>query len=226
MARRFVDAGDVANCASLPYGPSLSLRLTGGVKRRGHPAIHAVFNAQPDEANTKSVSVALPKGELLDNAHIGNICTKVAFAADNCPSTSILGQAEVTTPLLDQPLRGNAVLRSSNNALPDLVLDLRGLIDIVLVGQIDTVKGGSLRTTFHTVPDAPVSSFNLDLAGGSKGLLVNSQSLCGPAKKAAVVMTAQNNAVLETGTALKASCGAKARHKRHSRRHRARKAVR
>ena len=29
----------VANCADLPYKPNLSLRLTGGVHRRGHPAI-------------------------------------------------------------------------------------------------------------------------------------------------------------------------------------------
>ena len=52
----------VANCADLPFGPKLSLKLTGGVKRRGHPAIHAVLTAQPGEANTRSVSVALPQG--------------------------------------------------------------------------------------------------------------------------------------------------------------------
>jgi hypothetical protein len=217
----------VANCASLPYEPSLGLRLTGGLKRRGHPAIHAVFNAREGEANTRSVSVALPKGEQLDNAHIGSICTNVAFAANNCPPSSILGEAEVTTPLLAAPLRGNAILRSGTHQLPDLVLDLKGQFHIVLVGQIDTVNGGALRTTFHTVPDAPVSSFTLNLAGGSKGLLVNSQSLCGSKKKAAVEMTGQNNAVTETNTPLKTNCGSKARHKRHHLRHRrARKAVR
>lgn len=215
------DAGtpfQVANCASLPYGPSLSLRVTGGVKRRGHPAIHAVFRAGAGEANTKSVAVALPTGELLDNAHIGTACTRAQFAANECPAGSVLGDAEVTTPLLDHPLKGHAYLRSSSHKLPDLVVDLNGQIHIVLVGRIDTVDGGALRTTFETLPDTPVSTFRLDLAGGSKGLIINSRSLCGQGKKAAVQMLGQNDAVVEAKTKLKTSCGAKARHKRHLRR--------
>jgi hypothetical protein len=207
----------VANCASLPYGPSLSLRLTGGVKRRGHPAIHAVFRAGAGEANTKSVAVALPTGELLDNAHLGTACTRAQFAANECPAGSVLGEAEVTTPLLDQPLKGRAYLRSSNHKLPDLVVDLNGQIHIVLVGRIDTVDGGALRTSFETLPDTPVSTFRLDLAGGSKGLIINSRSLCGQGRKAAVQMLGQNDAVVETKTKLNTSCGSKARHKRHLR---------
>jgi hypothetical protein len=215
----------VANCTSLPYQPKLSLRLSGGVKRRGHPAIKAVFTAKPGEANTRKVSVALPKGELLDNAHIGTICTRPQFSAEACPADSIYGTAEATTPLLDQPLKGNVYLRSSNHELPDLVMDLRGQIDVELVGRVDTAKGGALRTTFYNVPDAQVSSFVLNLAGGAKGLLVNSESLCGKkAKKATVKMTGQNGAALETTTKLQADCGAKARHKRHKRHSDARKA--
>jgi hypothetical protein len=205
----------VANCASLPFGPSLSLRLTGGVKRLGHPAIHAVFKAAAGEANTKSVTVALPAGEQLDNNHFDSICTKVQFAADACPAGSVIGNAEVTTPLLDQPLKGNAYLRSSTSGLPNLVIDLRGQFHIVLVARIDTVNNGALRTTFRSVPDAPVSVFKLDLAGGSKGLIVNSQSLCGQAKTAAVKTVGQNGAVDETPSKLKTSCGSEGRHKRH-----------
>ena len=98
-------------------------------------------------------------------------------------------------------------------------MDLRGQFDIELVGRIDTAKVGALRTTFETVPDAPVSSFALDLAGGSKGLLVNSESLCGAAKKAAVKMIGQNGAVVNSNAKLQTTCGSKARHKRHHKRH-------
>jgi hypothetical protein len=209
----------VANCAGLPYGPKLSLKLSGGVKRRGHPAIHAVLKTAADEANSKRISVALPKGELLDNAHIGTICTRPQFAAGSCPAASKLGTATAVTPLLDAPLTGSVYLRSSSHALPDLVLDLRGQINVEVAGSIDTVNGGSLRTTFATIPDAPITQFTLDLAGGSKGLLVNSQSLCGTPKKASVSMAGQNGAVLETKTPMKTSCGSKARHKRHHKRH-------
>jgi hypothetical protein len=210
----------VANCASLPFGPSLKLRLTGGVKRRGHPAIHAVFTAAKGEANTKRVAVALPKGELLDNSHIGTVCTRVQFSADACPAGSVLGNAEVSTPLLDQPLSGHAYLRSSSEELPNLVIDLEGQIHIVLVGTIDTVRGDALRVTFNGVPDAPVTRFKLDLAGGSKGLLINSQTLCGKPKRATVRLHGQNDAVIKTTAKLAAGCGAKARHKRGSRKSR------
>ncbi|MGH2627493.1 MAG: hypothetical protein ACRDHY_12685, partial [Anaerolineales bacterium] len=65
----------VANCGSLKFNPSLSLTLTGGTNRRGHPAIHADLAAKPGQANARSISVALPKGMLLDTTHMGNVCT-------------------------------------------------------------------------------------------------------------------------------------------------------
>ena len=49
----------------------------------------------------------------------------------------MIGAAEAVTPLLDQPLEGPVYLRSSSHKLPDLVADLKGQIDIELVGRID-----------------------------------------------------------------------------------------
>jgi len=212
----------IANCRSLPYGPKLTLNLSGGLKRRGHPAVHAVFTTTPGEADTKRVSVALPKGELLDQGHIGTVCTRPQFAQQACPSASLLGTAEASSPLIAQPLKGNVYLRSNPaHELPDLVADLRGQINIELAGTIDTVKGGSLRTTFATVPDVPVTRFDLDLAGGAKGLLENNESLCGAIKKATTEMVGQNGAVVDTKTKLQTGCGGKEvrRKKRHHRRH-------
>jgi hypothetical protein len=211
----------IANCRSLPYEPKLTLNLSGGLKRRGHPAVHAVFSTTPGEANTKRVSVALPKGELLDQGHIGTVCTRPDFARSACPAGSLLGTAEASSPLLAQPLKGNVYLRSNpSHELPDLVADLRGQIDIELAGTIDTVKGGSLRTTFATVPDVPVTRFDLDLAGGAKGLLINNESLCGKVKKATTEMIGQNGVVVDTKTKLQSQCGGKELHrKRHHRRH-------
>jgi hypothetical protein len=204
----------VANCANLPYRPTLDLRLTGGMRRRGHPAVHAMLNAGRGEANTRRVVVILPKGELLDNAHIENVCSKVEFAKGACPAGSTIGNAEVKTPLLDQPLEGPVLLRSSEHKLPDLVIDLKGQIDIELVGRVDSVNA-SMRTTFESVPDAPVSQFKLNLEGGSKGLLQNSESLCGTAKQATVRMVGQNGIALNAKSALQSSCDSKPRHARH-----------
>lgn len=206
----------VANCATLPFGPKLSLNLTGGVKRRGHPALRAVLTTSPGEANLGSTTVTLPKNQLLDNAHIGTICTRVQFASDSCPADSIYGKAEATTPLLDEPLKGNVYLRSSSNELPDLVVDLEGQIDIELAGVIDSAKNGGLRTKFQGIPDAPVTKFVLSLAGGKKGLLINSEGICGLRQRAKVSMTGQNGAVVKSRVKLNASCGSKARHKRQN----------
>jgi hypothetical protein len=204
----------VANCGTLDFSPQLQLKLTGGINRRGHPAIHALLRAKPGEANIRSVSVALPKGEQLDNSHLGTVCTKVNFAKDACPSGSLLGTAEVTTPLLDQPLKGFAYLRSSQQGLPDLALKLKGQVDIEAIGTIDSVNEG-LRTTFKTVPDVPFSSIALNLAGGKKGLLQNTESLCGARKKATVKMTGQNGAKVGAKVGLQVNCAAKRRHRRH-----------
>jgi hypothetical protein len=206
----------VGNCAELGFAPKLGLRLTGGLNRLGHPAIHSTVTTKPGEANIKRVSVALPPGELLDNSHLGTPCTRVQFSAENCPAESVIGTAEAVTPLLDKPLKGNVYLRvNPAHELPDLVADLRGQIDIELAGKIDTVNHGSLRTTFENVPDAPVTSFKLDLAGGKKGLLQNEHKLCGAANRAAVKMTGQNAAEYDTNPKLQISCGARKRAKRH-----------
>jgi hypothetical protein len=203
----------VANCSRLPYGPKLSLRMTGGVKRRGHPAIRAVVSAGAGESNTRRVSVLLPKGQLLDNAHIETICTRVQFNADNCPPGSKLGTTEVHTPILDEPLKGSAYLRSSTNKLPDLALDLEGQVDFTAVGRIDSVKG-RLRSVFETVPDIPLGTVVLNLDGGAKGLLQNSTSLCGKSPRAKVKMTGQNGSVHTSEPKIDVACGSKARSKR------------
>jgi hypothetical protein len=217
---RLISPFQVAGCASLPYGPRLSLRLGGGLNRRGHPVIHSTFTTGPGEANSRFVSVTLPPGELLDQSHVGTVCTRPDFAAGQCPAGSLIGTAEATTPLLERPLEGNVYLRSNpNRGLPDLVADLKGQVDFELSGRVAATRGGALRTTFQTVPDAPVSSFKLNLTGGSKGLIQNSESLCGRAERARVKMIGQNGLVRNTSPKLQLSCGSKPRHKRHHRRH-------
>ena len=58
-----------------------------------------------------------------------------------------------------------------------MVADLKGQVDIVLDGRIDSYKGG-IRTTFAGIPDLPVSKFVINLPGGKHGLLQASTNLC------------------------------------------------
>jgi len=199
------DRFQVGGCRGLDFAPKLSLRLFGGTKRAKHPRLRAVLQARGGEANIGRAAVALPRSEFLENAHIKTICTRVQFAANACPADSIYGYARAFTPLLDQPLEGPVYLRSSNHLLPDLVAALRGQVEVDLVGRIDSVNGG-IRTTFESVPDAPVTKFILTMQGGKKGLLVNSVNLCRKVNRATAKMDGQNGKGLVLHPKVRNSC--------------------
>lgn len=197
-----------SGCEGLGFAPKLALSLRGGTRRGAYPQLTAKLKARPGQANLARVAVQLPRSEFLAQAHIGTVCTRVQFAADACPKRSVYGYAEATTPLLSEPLRGPVYLRSSSHKLPDLVAALRGQIEIDLDGRIDSHNRG-IRTTFATVPDAPITSFVLRMKGGRKSLLENSISLCGKAPKARVSMLGQNGARHVTAPKLLAPCAKK-----------------
>ena len=147
------DGFQAAGCDALGFAPTLSLKLKGSTKRRGHPALSATVTYPPGAyANIAAASVSLPKAEFLDNSHIGTVCTRVQFAAHACPPASIYGFAKATTPLLDGPVSGPVYLRSSSNKLPDLVADLNGQIEVALVGRIDTNKAAASATPSKRSP--------------------------------------------------------------------------
>jgi hypothetical protein len=167
------------NCGALGFKPSLTLHLKGGTRRSKHPALRVIVKPRPGDANIAQAQVALPSSLFLDQGHIKTICTKAQFQRHVCPKESVYGHVRAYTPLLEEPLEGDAILRSSSNVLPDLVFALKGHgVEVDVAGKIDSVKGG-LRGTFTQVPDAPVSKFELTLAAGRQGLLVvSARNLC------------------------------------------------
>ncbi|HEV7562034.1 MAG TPA: hypothetical protein VGO24_00900 [Solirubrobacterales bacterium] len=169
-----------SDCAALDFGPKLTTRLFGGrkaAKRSGHPKFRAILVAREGDANIGRAAVTLPHSEFLDQGHIGTVCVKAKLAAHECPDRAIYGYAEAQTPLLDDPLAGPVYLVPSNHGLPDLLVDLRGQVDIQLRGTISSAKA-RIKTVFETAPDVPVSKFVLTMKGGKKGLLENSRDLC------------------------------------------------
>lgn len=199
----------VGGCKSLPYKPKLHLRLFGPVHRGGHPRFRAVFEAKPGEANTARASLTLPHSEFIDQAHFRTICTRVQYAANQCPAGSIYGHVKAITPLLGYPLQGPIYLRSSSHELPDVVAALRGPasqpVALDLVGRVDSVNGG-LRTRIETVPDAPVTKAIITLQGAKKGLFQNSTNICKGTFRATLKLKAQNGKTADTKPVVKADC--------------------
>jgi hypothetical protein len=212
----------VGGCKALPYKPKLTTRLFGPIHRGGHPRFRAVFIAKPGEANTKRIVLALPSSEFIDQAHFRTICTRVQFAANQCPPGSIYGHVKATTPLLGYPLEGPVYLRSSNHELPDAVAALKGPpsqpIEVDGVARIDSVNGG-LRATVETVPDAPLTKIVLTQQGGKKGLFQNSTNICKGTHRATVKLDGQNGKAYDTMPLMKAQCPKKAPKKKGGKHH-------
>ncbi len=216
------DSFAATGCSGLDFKPKISFRLKGGTHRGAHPRLSAIVRPRAGDANIGAFSVALPHSEFLDQAHIKTVCTRVQFKAgggggEQCPAGSIYGEVTARSPLFDFPLTGKIYLRSSDHPLPDMVAVLKGPSSFPVViesaGRIDSVNGG-IRTTFDSVPDAPVSEIIASFPGGAKGLIVNSTNLCLKTNRATAKYTGQNGKRATGHPAMQDSCkkrGAKKR---------------
>ena len=207
-----------ANCLNLGFKPHLGLHLKGGTRRGSYPGLKAVYSPKKGDANIKGLVVRLPRSAFLEQGHIRTICTRVQFAAKSCPAAARYGYVKAWTPLLDEPLQGPVYLRSSNHKLPDMVLDLHGLVDVEVGIRIDSA-GGGIRATMEDAPDATLSRVILHMQGGKKGLIVNSRNICVKRgrNRANVVGTGQNGKQLKTNPVMQVRCANKRSHKRHRR---------
>ena len=201
-------------CKKLKFHPRLNLRLFGATHRAQHPRLRAVLKARPGDANIAVASVALPHALFLNQASLAKICTRPQFAAHECPTKSVYGHAKAFSPLIGKPLEGPVYLRSSDNPLPDLVARLKGQVEIVLDGKIDSFKGG-IRTTFQHVPDLPVSKFVMTLPGGKRGLLSASTNLCAKPVKGIIRFKGQNGRKVHRHPTLRTPCKGSHGKRRH-----------
>ena len=217
-----------ADCASLGFKPNLEAQPQGLDQARRHPAFKAALTthgpAKPTSAAPRSPCPTRSSSTTPTSAPSapGSQFAEGAIPGEKCPAASIYGHAKAITPILSEPLEGPVYLRSHRRtpALPDLVAALHNAeINIDLVGHVDGVHGG-ISNTFETVPDAPVTSFTLEMEGGTKGLLENSTNLCAKPNHASAVFTGQNGKVDDFNPLLEVKCPKKhKKHKRKSRRH-------
>jgi hypothetical protein len=223
------DPFQVSGCASLPFKPRLTLALTGRrqVTTGKHPGIKAVVTQQgTTEAGIEQAVVRLPKSLALDPNNAQALCefadgTKPDLE-NHCPKGSIVGRARAKTPLLEDDLVGNVyfvknVRRDPTTGneirtLPMIIVALRGEIAINLKGESSTTKAGKLVNTFASVPDAPITQFNLNINGGSNGILAVTRTrrakinLCAGRHIAETDMDGHNGRRHDTDIRMKTPC--------------------
>ena len=116
----------------------------------------------------------------------------------------MVGSATVISPVLHGPLAGPAYLVShGGSASPDLELVLQGEgVAVDVVGRT-TSSAASSRPTSKSLPDVPISSFDLVLDEGPHSLLAADlptkarHSMCRQRLAMPVELTAQNGAVIK-----------------------------
>jgi hypothetical protein len=189
------DSFRATDCRALRFKPKFYARIFGGknqMRRTAHPKFRAILDARNGDANVRRAAFILPRATILDQSHIKTICTRVQLAANQCPKNAIYGNAKATSPLLDGQLKGPVYLTSSDNELPDLLVDLRGQVNVRLRGVISS-EHGRLKTVFRKTPDVAVDKFVLTMKGGDRGLLINSRNLCSRQTTGFLNLLAQNS---------------------------------
>ncbi len=230
------DPFQVTNCASLKFAPKFAVSTSGKTSRASGASL-SVYLSYPNNAggafdgpegdytNIARVKVELPKQLPSRLTTLQKACSSAQFESNpaGCPAASIVGHAKAVTPLLPVPLEGPAYFVShGGEAFPSLIIVLQGYgVTVDLVGStFINEKTGVTSSTFKTVPDAPVGSFELTLPEGKYSALAANANLCKQKKLAMPTeFVAQNGAEIRQSTKISVTGCAKTKHAKKRTKH-------
>ena len=202
------DPFQAADCASLAFKPKFKVSTSGKTSKLDGASLTAklTYPNAPlgTQANIAKVKVELPKRLPSRLSTLQKACVETVFDANpaGCPAGSVVGTATAVTPIMPVPLTGPAYFVSHGGAkFPELIIVLQGYgVTLDLHGETFISKQGVTTSTFATVPDAPVGSFELKLLQGPHSALAANGDLCKATLTIPTVFTAQNGAILRQST--------------------------
>lgn len=197
----------VANCTTLKFAPKFSVSTSGKTSKANGASLTTKLSypkaAQGTQTNIAKVKVDLPKQLPSRLSTLQKACLAAVFEANpaDCPASSIVGHAKVTTPVLPVPLSGPAYFVShGNEAFPSLTMVLQGYgVTVDLIGAT-LIRKGITSTTFKTVPDVPFNTFELTLPEGRFSALAAFGNLCKTKLAMPTLFVAQNGAEIHQST--------------------------
>jgi hypothetical protein len=205
-----------AGCKSLPFSPSFTASTQSRTSRADGASLDVKVAYKSGQANIRSVAVTLPKQLPARLTTIQQACLAATFEANpaTCPAGSLIGVVKASTPVLPGQLTGPAYLVSHGGAaFPDVVIILQGDgVRAELTGNINiAAKTEVTSSTFASIPDAPVTSFEFNLPEGThSALAINLPSkdkgnLCGIGLAMPTTITGQNGVVVKQSTKIAVS---------------------
>jgi hypothetical protein len=200
-----------ANCAVLKFAPKFSVSTSGKTSKANGASLSVklVYPKAPfgSQANIAKVKVDLPKQLPSRLTTLQKACTAAQFKSNpaGCPAASLVGHAKAITPLIPVPLEGPAYFVSNGGeAFPNLIMVLQGYgVTIDLVGDTFINRAGITSSTFKTVPDAPVGSFELTLPQGRFSALAANGNLCTSKLAMPTEFVAQNGLKIHESTKIR-----------------------
>jgi hypothetical protein len=193
------------NCTSLSFQPKLSVTTSGETSRVGGASLDARLQIPGGaQANIARVKVELPKALPSRLTTLQKACAARTFETNpaGCPQASVVGYAKAVSPLLPVTLTGPAYFVShGGEAFPSLIVVLEGYgVRVDLVGSTFISKKGITSSTFASVPDVPVNTFELYLPEGPYSALAANGDLCKQKLRMGTELAAQNGAVIHQST--------------------------
>jgi hypothetical protein len=219
----------VTNCATLGFKPMFQVS-TSGKNSRSKGASLDVKLSYPkapfgSQANIKSVKVDLPRQLPSRLTTLQKACPARTFNQNPamCPPASRVGMATATTPLLPVTLSGPAYFVSHGGAkFPELIIVLSGYgVTVDLHGETFINEHTNITSsTFRTVPDVPVGTFELKLPQGANSALAANGNLCASKLRMPTAFTAQSGKAIHQSTPITATGCKKVKHAKKVGRHR------
>jgi len=208
----------VGSCRSLKFKPDFVVSTSGrtSMKRGASLDAKVIYPTETPEggqatsqANIASVKVELPKRLPSRLTTLQKACAAATFEANPaaCPAASLVGHATAVTPVLPVRLSGPAYFVShGGEAFPSLIVVLQGDgVTVELVGATFISKKSITSSTFKSVPDVPIASFDLTLPEGPHSALAANGNLCKGSLRMPTTFTAQNGAVIRQSTRIRVS---------------------
>jgi hypothetical protein len=198
----------VTGCGDLAFKPEFKVSVSGHTSRADGESLDAKLSfpkgALGTQANIAKVKVDLPKQLPSRLTTLQKACPAAVFDSNpaDCPSGSVIGVVKAITPALPVQLTGPVYFVShGGEAFPSLVIVLQGDgVRVDLTASTFISKAGITSSTFKTVPDVPVSSFELYLPEGKNSALAANGNLCTSKLTMPTAFTAQNGDVIHEST--------------------------